>query len=215
MKNIYTVRVMLSALLTAVVSLAFSQNKIINVNLYGTASYVNSAWNNWNVVSSLTSPALRYSDGSSTSITSVLSAQGGYSDNGATYPVTMCPQQVGRDASYATSTRTNTLNGLDNTKLYDIQLYASRGNAGQTTRFTVNGTNVDIATNSNFTNIATFSNIAPSAGKIVITIANLATYNYLNGFTLTEKPGAGGTNQSPVASAGTVRRSRCRRIRRR
>ena len=135
-------------------------------------------------------------------ITSVLSAQGGYSDNGATYPVTMCPQQVGRDASYATSTRTNTLNGLDNTKLYDIQLYASRGNAGQTTRFTVNGTNVDIATNSNFTNIATFSNIAPSAGKIVITIANVATYNYLNGFTLTEKPGAGGTNQSPVASAG-------------
>jgi len=161
--------------------------RVINVNLYGSATYSNAAWNNWNVVSGLTSAVLKYSDGSTSTITSVLSAQNGYSDNGASYPVTMCPQQVGRDASYATSTRTNTLKGLDNTKLYDIQLYATRGNAGQTTRFTVNGTSVDIATNSNFTNIATFSNVTPSNGNIVITLTNLSTYNYLNGFTLTEK----------------------------
>jgi hypothetical protein len=176
-------------------------NRTINVNLYGSASYSNAAWNNWNVNSSLVSPLLKYSDGALSSITSVLSAQSSYADNGSSYPVTMCPQIVGEDVSYATSARNDTLKGLDNTKLYDIQLYSSRANPGQTTRFTINGLNVDVATNNNFTNIAAFNNIAPVSGRIIITLTSLASYNYLNGFTLTEKSNTG--NQSPVANAGT------------
>jgi hypothetical protein len=175
--------------------------RVINVNIYGSATYANSAWNNWNTVSSLKSGPLKYSDGIVSNISSALSAQTSYADNGANYPVTMCPQVVGRDASYSTSARADTLKGLDNSKLYDIQLYASRGNIGQTTRFTVNGTNVDIATSNNFTNIATFPNIAPKSGIIIIGLTPLATYNYLNGFTITEKTVIN-ANQPPTANAG-------------
>jgi hypothetical protein len=166
---------------------------VINVNLYGTAIYNNTAWNNWQVTTSLTSPLLKYSDGVSSTATAVLSSQISYADNGANYPVTMCPQVAGRDASYATTTRTLTLNGLDNAKLYDIKLCASRGNAGQTTRFSINGINIDIATYLNYTNAANFVSISPVNGRIVVTLTQLALYNYLNAFTVTEKT-VGATN---------------------
>lgn len=180
-------------------------SKTINVNLYGSASYINSAWNNWQVTSSLNSGTLLYDDGTPSTISSVLSQEDGYADNGASYAVTMCPQQVGRDASYSTTTRNDTLKGLDNSKLYDISLYSSRGNAGQTTRFTINGVNVDIATNNNFTTIASFPNTAPNSSMIIITITALTSYNYLNGFSLIEHGSSNTTpttNQPPVARAG-------------
>ncbi|MEI9942590.1 MAG: hypothetical protein WDN26_00045 [Chitinophagaceae bacterium] len=100
----------------------------------------------------------------------------------------MCPQRVGRYATYSSSTsRTLTLSSLDNAKQYTIQLYSSRSNTGQSTRFTVNGVNVDIASSQNKTNIATFNNITPASGKITITVRKLNNYDYVNGFTVTEK----------------------------
>ena len=178
-----------------------AQNKIINVNLYSNGDpYNDAAWNNWEMIQSLAFNNFKYSDGTSSTIDAVLSNQTSYSDNTANYiTVTMCPQRVARYTSWHTSTRTLTLNQLDGTKLYKLEFYATRGTSGQTTRFTVGGINVDIATNNNTSNVATFDNISPSAGSIVVTVSNLATYNYINGFTITEKPTG---NSPPVANAG-------------
>ena len=179
---------------------SFSSSKTINVNIYGSAVYNNAQWNNWQTTNSLTSNVFNYTDGSSSGLNAVLSAQSNYADNGLNYPVTMCPQQVGRDASWFAGSRTNTLQGLNNSKVYDLLLYASRTTSGQTTRFTVSGTNIDILTTQNYTNVATFSNITPINGKIIITISSLNTYNYLNGFTIIEKSPS---NISPTANAGS------------
>lgn len=173
--------------------------KKINVNVYGTAAYNNAEWNNWNTYTGgLTSPSFKYSDGSSSSITAVLSAQSSYSDNGPNYAVTTFPQQVGRDASWHNTTRTLTIKGLDNSKRYDLGLLASRVTAGQNTRFTINGISKDIATSNNFTNLAIFNDIVPSSAAITVTISQTGYYNYLNGFTITEKTG---TNSALTATA--------------
>jgi hypothetical protein len=51
----------------------------------------------------------------------------------------------------------------------------------------VDGVSKKIGTYRNNTNKATFTNLAPNAqGQIVVTISSTKTYNYLNGFTLTE-----------------------------
>lgn len=180
-----------------------TSDRYINVNVYGTALYNNSSWNNWNTVNSLTSAFFNYTDGTGSSINAVLSAQSGYSDNGDSYPVTIFPQQVGRDASWHNAPRTLTINGLSNSKLYDLSLFASRVTANQATRFTINGTTIQISTPNNYTNAANFTNITPTGGSIVIALQQVEFYNYINGFTITEKTvSGGGGNNAPTANAG-------------
>jgi hypothetical protein len=117
--------------------------------------------------------------------------------------VTLCPQRVARYASYYSGSggRTLTLTGLDSTKLYRLDFYASRGYvASQNTIFTTGGASVSIATDNNTTNIATFDNLAPvSGGKLVVTITHSATYDYVNGFTITEKTVTTPTATDPTA----------------
>lgn len=108
------------------------------------------------------------------------------SDNGANYKVTMCPTEVGRTVSYSTVTRTLTISGLNNASKYDLEVYASRANTGNSTRFSVGTTNVTILTDNNFSSKAMFSNLSPSAGQIQLTITRLNTWSYINGFMLTE-----------------------------
>jgi hypothetical protein len=56
--------------------------------------------------------------------------------------------------------------------------------------FTVNGSGVTINTDNNKSTKATFSGLkANASGQLVISITNLNTYNYLNGFILTETAG--------------------------
>lgn len=181
--------------------------RTINVNIYGSASYVNSAWNNWQVTGSptnATSGNFTFSTGGSSGITAVLSQQNSYSDNGPSYPVTVMPQVVGRDASWSQSSRTLTFNGLDNSKTYDFSFLGTRSNNNQFTRYTIGATTIQIATDVNYTNLATFTNIVPSAGQVVLTmVASVAgAYNYINGFTITEKTSGGGGNTAPTANAG-------------
>jgi hypothetical protein len=77
---------------------------------------------------------------------------------------------------------------LDDARQYTLELYAARtGVTKNTTRFTLDGSTVDILTDNNTTKKASFT-ATPVNGKIVISIQKLATYNYLNGFVLTEAP---------------------------
>ncbi|MFY7840658.1 MAG: PKD domain-containing protein, partial [Lacibacter sp.] len=170
-----------------------STDKVINVNIFGGSNpYNNTQWNNWNLPANRTSPVLRYADGVSSGVTLVSNISLGITDNGAGYPTTMCPPEVGRYALLSsTSSHTLTFNNLrtDGT-LYNLDIYASRNNTGNTTRFTVNGRVVDINTSRNYTNIAQFTNLLPNAsGQIVIIITRAAgTYAYVNGLKLSEVP---------------------------
>jgi hypothetical protein len=171
--------------------------KYVKVNLFGgTNPYANPEWNNWNVSGSLSSGALKYSDGSSSTAAASITKHT-LADNGATYGGTMCPPEVLRYASYSTTSRTMTISGLAPSKTYSLQLFASRANTGNSTSFTIGATTVTILTDNNKTSVASFSSLVPSAsGQIVLSIASVNTYNYLNGFILTE----GAASAPPLTS---------------
>ena len=183
----------------------------VNVNLYANNDpYNNSQWNNQLITQSnypYTSGVYNFDYGAASTIYTTISASqtpssSTYGDNGAGYPTTMCPSEVGRYTSFWPGSRTITFKGLDNAKLYDIKLYESRSNPNHgATRNTVNGTSVDIVVYQNYTNIATFSNIVPTSNQIVVTqsYGTGADYVYLNGFTIVEKSTS---NQLPTANAG-------------
>ena len=170
-----------------------TQNAVINVNLYGNSDpYNNAAWNDWNLGgTSLVSAKFKYSDGTASNISAALSTQTAVADNGTTYSVTMCPQKVARYASYYSGSggRTLMLTGLDSTKLYRIDIFASRFNPSQTSTFSTGAASRDnFLTNNNTASVATFDNLTPvTGGKIVVTVTHGQYYDYINGFTLTEK----------------------------
>jgi hypothetical protein len=182
---------------TATTSLAVV-SKYIKVNVFGGSNaYTNTEWNNWNTSSSLASTTFKYSDGSASSVKATLSQQNAVSDNGTSYTITMAPKEVGRYASYSNTTRTLSISGLDNTKTYTLELYASRsGVSNNTTRFTVGSTSVDIKTDNNLDKKAVFTSLTPSSSQIIVSINKLNTYNYVDGFTVIE--------ESADASASTT-----------
>ena len=162
---------------------------VVNVNLFGgTNPFVNTAWNNWNVSSSLSSGTLKYADATASTITASLSKSSGINDNGSAYGSGMAPAEVLRYTSNATTSRTLTLSGLSATKTYALEIYGSRNNyTGNSTGYTIGSTTKNIATYKNLSNKAVFASLTPnSSGQIVVTIANAQEYNYINGFTLTE-----------------------------
>jgi hypothetical protein len=162
----------------------------IRVNVYGgTNPYGNSAWNNWNVSSGLTSSSFTNVSGQSTAVTATLTASQGISDNGDSYGGTMCPPEVLRYASNATSNRTLTIDNLDGGKTYDLEFYASRSNTGNSTVFTIGSVADTVVTDNNKTVTANFSAIAPDGtNKIIVSLTRLpgGTFQYLNGFKITE-----------------------------
>ncbi len=176
--------------------------KFLKVNLYGGSFPAGTGWNNWNVQSNLSLNNILYSDGSSSTVTATLNLSNAIADNGTGYPVTMCPVEVGRTTSYSTVGRLITISGLNNTKKYNLEVYASRKGTGNSTKFTVSGTAITILTDNNYTNKAVFSNLSPVSGQIRLNIDRINTYNYINGFMLTEIL-SGGTNTAPVAVPGT------------
>ena len=182
-------------------------SKQINVQVYGgTNPYTNSQWNNWNVSSQFTSAALKYSDGTASTVTASLSINESVVDNGATYGGTMAPPAVLRYTSYCEVTRTLTLSNLKATATYNLELYASRNsNSGQLSVFKAGTTSDTISSYNNLTKKALFSGLSASAGKLVITIATPTGYNYLNGFAITEitqTMSTGGTAGTAITGAG-------------
>jgi dienelactone hydrolase len=179
------------------------ETKYVKVSLFaGSNPYNNSEWNNWNTTASLSSAALKYSDGTTSTVKATLSQQSAVSDNGSGFNPTMCPAPVGRYASYSTSNRTLTISGLDDARQYTLELYAARtGVTKNTTRFTLDGNTVDILTDNNTTKKASFT-ATPVNGKLVINLQKLATYNYLNGFVLTET-GSGQASAKSIEQTNT------------
>jgi hypothetical protein len=164
--------------------------KSIKVNLFGgTNPYNNAEWNNWNVKKTLQSGTLKYANGSVSTINTSIT-KSTIADNGSTYGGTMAPPEVLRHTSQASVGRTLTISGLSTALTYSLELYASRAGTGNSTVFTVNGSGVTINTDNNKSTKATFSGLkANASGQLVISITNLNTYNYLNGFILTETAG--------------------------
>ncbi len=174
---------------------------MIKVNIYGGSFPAATGWNNWNVQSSLSLNNTLYADGTASPVKATLNISNAIADNGTTYPVTMCPVEVGRTTSYSTVARFIILSGLDNSKRYDLEIYASRNNTGNSTRFTVGGVSISVLTDRNYSNKAVFANISPSSGQIRLNIERLNTYNYINGFILKESTGEP-VNTLPVSVPG-------------
>jgi predicted esterase len=166
-------------------------DRLMKVNVYGGDNpYLSGNWNNWNVTASPgSSGLLNYDDGTASTASMAISHSEKVVDNGAAYGGVMAPPEVLRYTSYSTIIRTVTISGLDNGKLYDIELYGSRPNAGNSTRYVIGTDTVDINTHNNLTNAALFTGIAPVANQIVVRIHKLNTFNYLNGLVVTERSG--------------------------
>jgi lysophospholipase L1-like esterase len=166
-------------------------NKSVKVNLYGGVNpYNTDNWNNWNIPvtsSVIQSQSFIYNDGTQSSISATLTGSNATSDNGIAYGGTMCPAPVLRYTSTSTSNRTLTIKGLNNTLQYDIELYASRPSTGNCTIFTINGTSTTVVTDNNKDNKVVFVSLVPVNGQITISISKTSTYDYLNGFTISEK----------------------------
>lgn len=174
---------------------------MIKVNIYSGSFPAGAGWNNWNVQSSLALNNAFYADGTTSPVKATLNISNAIADNGAAYPVTMCPAEVGRTTSYSTVARFIILSGLDNFKRYDLEVYASRNNTGNSTRFRVGSASINILTDRNYSNKAVFANISPSSGQIRLDIERLNTYNYINGFVLKESTGQP-VNALPVSVPG-------------
>ncbi|HEV3250892.1 MAG TPA: T9SS type A sorting domain-containing protein, partial [Puia sp.] len=187
---------------SAIVTVNAQTPSTINVRLYaGLIPFSNIGWNNWNVgaapKSNISSGLLNYSDGSASTVSAILSYEDNLADNGAAYTsgATMCPDTALRFASYTTSTRSLTINGLKNTSKYNLEFYASRRRTdGQKTVFTIGSQGITILTDNNSSNAAKFSNLSPSNGHIITSITRGSTYNYLNGFTIVEISGGTSSN---------------------
>jgi hypothetical protein len=159
------------------------------VDLYGGAdAYSNSEWNNWNISANAQSDYLHYSDGSASPVTAILSYNESLADNSDSYGGGMAPAEVLRHTSYSDAGRKLYIANLNPASTYSLELYASRAiNPGNSTAFTTGGSTVTVSSFENLTSAADFSNLQPnSQGQIVVNIASLNTYNYLNGFVLRE-----------------------------
>jgi dienelactone hydrolase len=182
-------------------------SKSVRVQIYGgTFPYNNTKWNNWNVVTAvgtaastnINSGAFKYDDGTASTISANLSHSQAVKDNGATYGSGMAPAEVLRMTSYSSLDRTLTISGLVPGKAYSMEFYSSRASSGNSTIFTIGAVSVTINSYNDFTNKALFTNLVANAqGQIIITIKKVATFDYINGFTLTES----GTGTTPMATA--------------
>ena len=179
----------------------------VKVNIYGgTDAYNNPHWNDWNLttglVTNVNSGTLKFADGTTSTISATLSESRGVNDNSFYYGGGMAPVQVLRFVSWASASRTLTLNGLSGAQTYTVELYASSKSSGNSTVFKINDMADTIVTDSNYMVKAAFNGLIPNGqGQIVVNISNLNNFNYLNGFlihlenstvtAITDPPGQG------------------------
>lgn len=186
-----------------------SGSRLLKVNVYsGVDGYNSPQWNNWNVKTAPNTSGLRYADSSASAISLALSRSEVVRDNGPTYGGGMAPENVLRTTSYSTTARTLTFSGLSASANYSLEFYSSRANTGNSTTFTIGGATVTVLTDNNKTDKALFTGLKADAfGNIVVTINGLGTYNYLNGFILTESNAAPLPGALPVGGAVAEERS--------
>lgn len=172
---------------------AGTTGKAIKVKIHnGSNPYNNAEWNNWSVATAgatnVASAALKYSDGSTSTVKAVLSQTTGTADNGASYGGGVVAAEVLRHASYSTMGRTLKFTGLAAGKQYVIELFASRSGATvNRTIFNVGSIADTLLTSNNKAEEGVLNNVtASSSGEITIAISRLNTYNYINGFVISE-----------------------------
>lgn len=195
-----------SADVTITVNSANVQTRTINVNLYSNSGpYNNAAWNNWEFRLNPTSAPFKYTDGSTSTITSSVRSGMDYALHSNYITLPMCPNEVGQYAlktTWGQNTFNDTLKGLNNSKLYDLYFYSSHPSGfAEYTRYVIGNDSVDINNNNNTTTAATFLNVVPVNGMIVVKIVAVNFIGYVEGFTLVEKSVAA-PNTAPVARAG-------------
>jgi dienelactone hydrolase len=184
--------------------------KLVKVNVFGgTNPYNNAEWNNWNIgtggKTNVTSAALKYSDGTSSTITANLSQSTSIGDNAATYTGGMAPAEVLRYTSYSTVARNLTIAGLAPSQTYKIELYASRMNVtNNKTIFSSGSARDTVNTDNNHSDVGVLTLTSDATGKIVIAINRTNIYTYLNGFIITENPSG---SQSRVAAAAETEKA--------
>ncbi|MEP7250799.1 MAG: PKD domain-containing protein [Ginsengibacter sp.] len=185
-----TADVIITVLGSQVVAPPSTNGKAIHVNIYdGKTPYNNSQWNNWDVNASLTSSKFTYDDNSSSGVYAYLSGQLRIINNGSNYSstATTCPPQVLQYNSLTTSDRDLTIYGLDNSKQYRVELYASRAVAINDTRFVIGNISDTISVAYNVDDFAKFDNVTPSGGRISVSIQRLGTWQYIAGFSVIEQ----------------------------
>ena len=186
--------------------------KTLRVNLFnGQLSYINAQWNNWYPQANVSSSLFNYDDGTLSTISVAMPQGGNFSDNGLNYAAgaTICPPEVLRIASMHTITRIFTVSGLNPTKQYSFEFFASRGYAsGSKTIFSTGGLADTINTDFNTTDFAKFLNLTPNAdGKITFTLSSIGSYNYFSAFKIIEA-GSGPTTAPPAITAPAVQPSK-------
>jgi hypothetical protein len=184
MKKLLAVFLLLSSLI--------SWGQYINVRINPSNfpdNFSNSMWNNWKMkgIGYLRDTSSAFIDmfGNQTTVRAIMSNDGTGFDNGVKYssnaPLTQ--DSVLRKGIYISEAGTVTLTSLNDSSVFSISLYASRDRTdSQSTIFSVGNQSITILTDKNLTKAATFNNIAPTKGKIVVTFKQLKAYGYLNGF---------------------------------
>lgn len=166
-------------------------NKQIKVNIFDAqSSYTNPQWNNWKPDAWIVSRTFKYSDGTHSPVTGMLTSAPRFVDNGVNYGSgsTACPQEVLRINSIDAGKRYLELANLDPTHFYTLEFYASRAYTGNQTTITVGAKSDTINTDYNVNDFAQFVRVMPASnGTIRVTINNVNVYNYLAGFMITDE----------------------------
>ena len=166
-------------------------NKQIKVNIFDAEnSFNNTQWNNWKPEAWIVSKPFKYSDGSLSPVTGMLTSAPRFVDNGVNYASgsTACPSDVLRINSIDAGKRYLILSNLVPNHFYTLEFYASRAYTGNQTTITVGAKSDTINTDYNVNDFAQFVRVMPSGdGTIRVTINNIAVYNYLAGFMITDE----------------------------
>ncbi|MEO5942516.1 MAG: T9SS type A sorting domain-containing protein [Ferruginibacter sp.] len=188
-------------------SLPPSGSKNIRVNIYGGSNpSTDSKWNNWNLYAGNTINNMLYEDKTQSTISASISGDRFVIDNGVGYASssTTPPSAVLRYNSAATSFRTLSFSGLDPSKKYTFEMYASRSGGGNNTLFQLNSQQYIVITGNNVNSYAQFTDISPdSKGTVSVILSSVNVWHYIAGFSIIDQSGGASTSKIAVEAAQT------------
>ena len=166
-------------------------SKIVRVNLYGGSNpFTDTKWNNWNINGGINSSNFLYEDKTTSTIKASLGGDLMIVDNGSNYATstTIIPGNVLRYNSASSSQRNLIIKGLNPSKRYSFEFYASRKNNGNKTVYAIGNIKDTVNTDNNISDFAKFADIASdNTGSLTINISRIGTWNYLAGFNIIEQ----------------------------
>lgn len=181
--------------------------KNIRVNIYGGYNpYTDTKWNNWNLNAGNTINNILYEDKTASTISASISGDRLVVDNGSGYASssTTPPSPVLRYNSAATSYRILSFSGLDPSKKYTFEMYASRSGGGNNTRFQLNSEEYIIVTGNNVSSYAQFTDITPdSKGTVSVILSSVNVWHYIAGFSIIDQSGGASTSKIGIPAVQT------------